>query len=204
MAPPVRGRQDSTSDDFSGPYVNLQQPAVPPGSGQASFATTSFNLLRDKNILPPSPVRAPVPALPEHQRGFNCSTKIMRSTLTAVPTTAALLAKTKMPFGLHIYPYGTDVCTKGCCCPVVCSQVVLTCGHVYVAAARGAAHDHHPLPHVSHLHQPVCYVPLQRYAWMADLFLVFVELLLTPYDPLCRAALALQHVFPRARPASRL
>ena len=34
------------------------------------------------------------------------------STLNAVPETPALLAKCKLPFGLHIFPFGTEVPSK--------------------------------------------------------------------------------------------
>lgn len=79
------------------------------------------NLLADRNIMPTAPVRPPRPPLPEPQRSSNVNTKVMRSTLNAVPETAALLQQTKLPFGIHIFPFGSDSV------PVIETTVITRC-----------------------------------------------------------------------------
>ena len=115
----------------------IQQPGMPasgPGVGdanaQAAYNTRrlstadpaeTVDLMSSRQVLPSSPLRAPVPALPESHKRRNCSAKIIRSTLTNVPTNAALLAKSRLPFGITIYPAGAERI------PVVESTIITRC-----------------------------------------------------------------------------
>uniref|UniRef100_K7F5B5 Uncharacterized protein n=1 Tax=Pelodiscus sinensis TaxID=13735 RepID=K7F5B5_PELSI len=57
------------------------------------------NLIQERNILPVSPVLAPVPNLNSDLRKLNCNPDSFRCTLTNIPQTQALLNKAKLPLG---------------------------------------------------------------------------------------------------------
>eukprot|EP00040_Diaphanoeca_grandis_P034644 m.215931 g.215931 ORF g.215931 m.215931 type:complete len:998 (-) comp33197_c0_seq1:96-3089(-) len=97
------------------------QPGMPPRDlGMADPAET-VDLMSSRTVLPPAPLRAPVPMLPESHRRRNCSSKVVRCTLTNVPTTQALLSKSRLPFGITIFPFGAEKI------PVVESTIITRC-----------------------------------------------------------------------------
>ncbi|XP_037062986.1 protein transport protein Sec24B [Peromyscus leucopus] len=63
------------------------------------------NLTQEKNILPATPVWAPVPNLSAELSKLNCSPDSFRCTLTSIPQTQALLTKAKLPLGLLLHPF---------------------------------------------------------------------------------------------------
>eukprot|EP00051_Salpingoeca_urceolata_P017318 m.234913 g.234913 ORF g.234913 m.234913 type:complete len:777 (-) comp18920_c3_seq1:39-2369(-) len=79
------------------------------------------DLLRQRHVLPTAPMRPPRPDVGDQYRRKNCSPKIMRSTLNNVPESSSLLSKCRLPFGLHVFPYGTDPV------PVIESTVITRC-----------------------------------------------------------------------------
>lgn len=87
----------------------------------AGGLSRSVDLLATKTVLPSAPVKAPVPALPDSHRRRNCSSRVMRSSLTKVPTTQKLLAKSKLAFGVEIYPLGPEPV------PVIESTIITRC-----------------------------------------------------------------------------
>ncbi|KAF5923805.1 hypothetical protein HPG69_016293, partial [Diceros bicornis minor] len=63
------------------------------------------NLTQERNVLPMTPVWAPVPNLNLELRKLNCSPDSFRCTLTNIPQTQALLNKAKLPLGLLLHPF---------------------------------------------------------------------------------------------------
>ncbi|KOS18142.1 Protein transport protein SEC24 [Escovopsis weberi] len=57
--------------------------------------------------LPPPPIILPPNSSITPSPDANCSSRYIRSTLNAVPTTNSLLKKSKLPFALVIQPYGS-------------------------------------------------------------------------------------------------
>ncbi|CAB3364556.1 Hypothetical predicted protein [Cloeon dipterum] len=66
----------------------------------------SYDLLQNRNILPPTKIEAPSINL---QHAFvdaqNCSPEIFRCTLTKIPETKSLLDKSRLPLGILIHPF---------------------------------------------------------------------------------------------------
>ena len=87
----------------------------------AGGLSRSVDLLATKTVLPSAPVKAPVPALPDSHRRRNCSSRVIRSSLTKVPNTQKLLSKSKLPFGIEIYPLGPEPV------PVIESTIITRC-----------------------------------------------------------------------------
>ncbi|XP_062976825.1 protein transport protein Sec24A isoform X2 [Elgaria multicarinata webbii] len=81
-----------------------------------------INLLQDRNILPATPLQAPVPILHEDIQKLNCSPELFRCTLTNIPQTQALLNKAKLPLGLLLHPF-KDLSQL----PVVTSSTIVRC-----------------------------------------------------------------------------
>uniref|UniRef100_A0A3Q2YV75 SEC24 homolog A, COPII coat complex component n=1 Tax=Hippocampus comes TaxID=109280 RepID=A0A3Q2YV75_HIPCM len=117
-----------------GIFVSL---SPPPGPGPAqlspSLAAMSLqsstpeslrvvNLLQERNLLPPGPVPAPTPCLPQDLQKMNCSPEVFRCTLTSIPQTQSLLNKAKMPLGLLLHPF-KDLSHL----PVVTSSAIVRC-----------------------------------------------------------------------------
>uniref|UniRef100_A0A8C6L1P5 SEC24 homolog A, COPII coat complex component n=1 Tax=Nothobranchius furzeri TaxID=105023 RepID=A0A8C6L1P5_NOTFU len=113
----------------------LPQPPGGPGPAQLSPSMAAMslqsntpealrvvNLLQERNLLPPSPVSAPTPCLPQDLQKLNCSPEVFRSTLTSIPQTQALLNKAKMPLGLLLHPF-KDLSQL----PVVTSSTIVRC-----------------------------------------------------------------------------
>uniref|UniRef100_A0A8D3CML1 SEC24 homolog A, COPII coat complex component n=1 Tax=Scophthalmus maximus TaxID=52904 RepID=A0A8D3CML1_SCOMX len=80
------------------------------------------NLLQERNLLPPSPIPAPTPCLPQDLQKINCNPEVFRCTLTSIPQTQSLLNKAKMPLGLLLHPF-KDLSQL----PVVTSSTIVRC-----------------------------------------------------------------------------
>uniref|UniRef100_A0A6I8N7E9 SEC24 homolog B, COPII coat complex component n=1 Tax=Ornithorhynchus anatinus TaxID=9258 RepID=A0A6I8N7E9_ORNAN len=80
------------------------------------------NLTQDRNILPTTPVLAPVPNLNADLKKLNCSPDSFRCTLTNIPQTQALLNKAKLPLGLLLHPF-RDLTQL----PVITSSTIVRC-----------------------------------------------------------------------------
>ncbi|XP_044310162.1 protein transport protein Sec24A isoform X2 [Varanus komodoensis] len=81
-----------------------------------------INLLQERNILPATPLQAPVPNLHEDILKLNCNPELFRCTLTNIPQTQALLNKAKLPLGLLLHPF-KDLSQL----PVVTSSTIVRC-----------------------------------------------------------------------------
>uniref|UniRef100_A0A8D1JV73 Protein transport protein Sec24B n=1 Tax=Sus scrofa TaxID=9823 RepID=A0A8D1JV73_PIG len=121
----------------SGPvYSGLQQYAQYPGMNQLSSSLGGLslqsstqpeslrpvNLTQERNILPMTPVWAPVPNLNLDLKKLNCSPDSFRCTLTNIPQTQALLNKAKLPLGLLLHPF-RDLTQL----PVITSNTIVRC-----------------------------------------------------------------------------
>ncbi|XP_069486977.1 protein transport protein Sec24B isoform X2 [Ambystoma mexicanum] len=80
------------------------------------------NLTQERNVLPISPLHAPVPNLNPDLKKLNCSSHSFRCTLTNVPQTQALLNKAKLPLGLLLHPF-RDLTQL----PVITSSTIVRC-----------------------------------------------------------------------------
>ncbi|XP_051021875.1 protein transport protein Sec24B isoform X3 [Acomys russatus] len=80
------------------------------------------NLTQEKNILPATPIWAPVPNLSAELSKLNCSPDSFRCTLTNIPQTQALLNKAKLPLGLLLHPF-RDLTQL----PVITSNTIVRC-----------------------------------------------------------------------------
>uniref|UniRef100_H0X8X9 SEC24 homolog A, COPII coat complex component n=1 Tax=Otolemur garnettii TaxID=30611 RepID=H0X8X9_OTOGA len=80
------------------------------------------NLLQERNMLPSTPLQAPVPNLHEDIQKLNCNPELFRCTLTSIPQTQALLNKAKLPLGLLLHPFKDLVQL-----PVVTSSTIVRC-----------------------------------------------------------------------------
>ncbi|KAF7206359.1 protein transport protein Sec24A isoform X1 [Nothobranchius furzeri] len=138
-APPVNPPMHPAMQAATQPYTQapqpFQQPPGGPGPAQLSPSMAAMslqsntpealrvvNLLQERNLLPPSPVSAPTPCLPQDLQKLNCSPEVFRSTLTSIPQTQALLNKAKMPLGLLLHPF-KDLSQL----PVVTSSTIVRC-----------------------------------------------------------------------------
>ncbi|KAM9348129.1 protein transport protein Sec24A-like [Symphorus nematophorus] len=112
-----------------------QQPPGGPGPAQLSPSLAAMslqsstpealrvvNLLQERNLLPPSPIPAPTPCLPQDLQKINCNPEVFRCTLTSIPQTQSLLNKAKMPLGLLLHPF-KDLSQL----PVVTSSTIVRC-----------------------------------------------------------------------------
>ncbi|XP_064422900.1 protein transport protein Sec24A isoform X2 [Latimeria chalumnae] len=118
------------------PSGQLQYPQPPMGMNQLSSALGGLslqpsqqpeglrpiNLLQERKLLPPSPVRAPLPNLHRDLQRLNCSPEVFRCTLTNIPQTQSLLNKAKLPLGLMLHPF-KDLSQL----PVVTSSTIVRC-----------------------------------------------------------------------------
>lgn len=70
------------------------------------WGTESVDLIKSKNVLPPSKICPPPVKLHEdYLDNVNCSPDIFRCTLTKVPDTNSLLQKSRLPLGILIHPF---------------------------------------------------------------------------------------------------
>lgn len=100
---------------------SIPESPAPPTPTQQLQMQQPINLLSSKTVLPSAPMRPPRPNLPEPLRRRNCNPKIMRCTLNAIPENPALLSKSKLPLGLHVFPFGFEAV------PVIESTVITRC-----------------------------------------------------------------------------
>ncbi|XP_048190039.1 protein transport protein Sec24A isoform X3 [Perognathus longimembris pacificus] len=81
-----------------------------------------INLLQERNMLPSTPLKPPVPNLHGDIQKLNCNPELFRCTLTSIPQTQALLNKAKLPLGLLLHPFKDLVQL-----PVVTSNTIVRC-----------------------------------------------------------------------------
>uniref|UniRef100_A0A5F8GWW9 SEC24 homolog B, COPII coat complex component n=1 Tax=Monodelphis domestica TaxID=13616 RepID=A0A5F8GWW9_MONDO len=91
-------------------------------SSQQPESLRPVNLTQDRNILPGTPVQAPVPNLNSDLKKLNCNPDSFRCTLTNIPQTQALLNKAKLPLGLLLHPF-RDLTQL----PVITSSTIVRC-----------------------------------------------------------------------------
>ncbi|XP_021101045.1 protein transport protein Sec24B isoform X2 [Heterocephalus glaber] len=107
------------------PGVNQLSSALGGLSLQSSPQPESLrpiNLTQERDVLPATPVWAPVPNLNLDLRKLNCSPDSFRCTLTSIPQTQALLNKAKLPLGLLLHPF-RDLTQL----PVITSNTIVRC-----------------------------------------------------------------------------
>ncbi|XP_066135904.1 protein transport protein Sec24B isoform X3 [Saccopteryx bilineata] len=107
------------------PGVNQLSSSLGGLSLQSSVQPESLrpvNLTQERNILPMTPVWAPVPNLNLDLKKLNCSPDSFRCTLTNIPQTQALLNKAKLPLGLLLHPF-RDLTQL----PVITSNTIVRC-----------------------------------------------------------------------------
>ncbi|TNM85210.1 hypothetical protein fugu_009388 [Takifugu bimaculatus] len=114
---PMHPAMQATTQPYSQAPQPYQQPGGPgPAQLSASLAAMSLqsstpealrvvNLLQERNLLPPTPIPAPTPCLPQDLQKVNCHPEVFRSTLCNIPQTQSLLNKAKMPLGLLLHPF---------------------------------------------------------------------------------------------------
>uniref|UniRef100_A0A670J3Q9 SEC24 homolog A, COPII coat complex component n=1 Tax=Podarcis muralis TaxID=64176 RepID=A0A670J3Q9_PODMU len=115
---------------YPGGSPQFPQPGLGANSLAASMGGLSLqpeglrpiNLLQDRNILPATPLQAPIPNLHEDIQKVNCNPELFRCTLTNIPQTQALLNKAKLPLGLLLHPF-KDLSQL----PVVTSSTIVRC-----------------------------------------------------------------------------
>ncbi|XP_030046662.1 protein transport protein Sec24B isoform X2 [Microcaecilia unicolor] len=130
-APPLSGTQSNNPAFHSGcqPYTQ-QYPGINQLSSslgglsvqQQPECARPVNLSQDRNVLPGTPVQAPVPNLNSDLKKLNCSPDSFRCTLTNVPQTQSLLNKAKLPLGLLLHPF-RDLTQL----PVITSSTIVRC-----------------------------------------------------------------------------
>ncbi|XP_040607727.1 protein transport protein Sec24B isoform X3 [Mesocricetus auratus] len=128
--PPSSGGGHPSGPGYSGypqhyPGVNQLSSGLGGLSLQSSPQPESLrpvNLTQEKNILPPTPIWAPIPNLSAELSKLNCSPDSFRCTLTNIPQTQALLNKAKLPLGLLLHPF-RDLTQL----PVITSNTIVRC-----------------------------------------------------------------------------
>ncbi|XP_065819032.1 protein transport protein Sec24A isoform X2 [Labrus bergylta] len=137
--PPMHPAMQAATQPYTQAPQPYQQPPVGPGPAQLSPSLAAMslqsstpealrvvNLLQERNLLPPSPIPAPTPCLPQDLQKINCNpdvclSRVFRSTLTSIPQTQSLLNKAKLPLGLLLHPF------KDLSLPVVTSSTIVRC-----------------------------------------------------------------------------
>ncbi|XP_065819034.1 protein transport protein Sec24A isoform X4 [Labrus bergylta] len=132
--PPMHPAMQAATQPYTQAPQPYQQPPVGPGPAQLSPSLAAMslqsstpealrvvNLLQERNLLPPSPIPAPTPCLPQDLQKINCNPEVFRSTLTSIPQTQSLLNKAKLPLGLLLHPF------KDLSLPVVTSSTIVRC-----------------------------------------------------------------------------
>ncbi|XP_035140809.3 protein transport protein Sec24A isoform X2 [Callithrix jacchus] len=126
--PGATGVPSSSLNYSSGPQAFIQTPLganhlTPSMSGLSLHpeGLRVVNLLQERNMLPSTPLKPPVPNLHEDIQKLNCNPELFRCTLTSIPQTQALLNKAKLPLGLLLHPF------KDLVLPVVTSSTIVRC-----------------------------------------------------------------------------
>eukprot|EP00047_Mylnosiga_fluctuans_P023593 m.142096 g.142096 ORF g.142096 m.142096 type:complete len:1257 (-) comp9640_c0_seq5:1530-5300(-) len=109
----------SLNGSFNGGLASVPDSPVP--ATPTTQAPPPFNIMAAKNVMPAAPLRPPRPNLPDTLRRRNCNPKFLRCTLNAIPESPALLSKSRLPFGLHVYPFSADPI------PVLNSMEIMRC-----------------------------------------------------------------------------
>uniref|UniRef100_A0A6J0TP85 Protein transport protein Sec24A isoform X1 n=1 Tax=Pogona vitticeps TaxID=103695 RepID=A0A6J0TP85_9SAUR len=118
-----RMQYPSVSQQFPQPGLGANTLTAPlSGLSLQPEGLRPINLLQERNILPATPLQAPVPNLHEDIQKLNCSPELFRCTLTNIPQTQALLNKAKLPLGLLLHPF-KDLSQL----PVVTSSTIVRC-----------------------------------------------------------------------------
>nr|XP_035140822.2 protein transport protein Sec24A isoform X4 [Callithrix jacchus] len=127
--PGATGVPSSSLNYSSGPQAFIQTPLganhlTPSMSGLSLHpeGLRVVNLLQERNMLPSTPLKPPVPNLHEDIQKLNCNPELFRCTLTSIPQTQALLNKAKLPLGLLLHPFKDLVQL-----PVVTSSTIVRC-----------------------------------------------------------------------------
>ncbi|XP_074528347.1 protein transport protein Sec24A-like isoform X3 [Halichoeres trimaculatus] len=133
--PPMHPALQAATQPYTQAPQPYQQPPVGPGPAQLSPSLAAMslqsstpealrvvNLLQERNLLPPGPIPAPTPCLPQDLQKINCNPEVFRCTLTSIPQTQSLLNKAKMPLGLLLHPF-KDLSQL----PVVTSSTIVRC-----------------------------------------------------------------------------
>ncbi|KAK2510248.1 Sec24a [Columba guinea] len=128
-SPPGAPGMQATALQYPDGAKHFHQPALGTNHLTASMGGLSLqqglrpvNLLQERNILPTSLLKAPVPNLHEDIQKLNCNPELFRCTLTNIPQTQALLNKAKLPLGLLLHPF-KDLSQL----PVVTSSTIVRC-----------------------------------------------------------------------------
>uniref|UniRef100_A0A8C4ESQ0 SEC24 homolog A, COPII coat complex component n=1 Tax=Dicentrarchus labrax TaxID=13489 RepID=A0A8C4ESQ0_DICLA len=132
---PMHPAMQAATQPYTQAPQPYQQPPGGPGPAQLSPSLAAMslqsstpealrvvNLLQERNLLPPRPIPAPTPCLPQDLQKINCNPEVFRSTLTSIPQTQSLLNKAKMPLGLLLHPF-KDLSQL----PVVTSSTIVRC-----------------------------------------------------------------------------
>ncbi|XP_041657044.1 protein transport protein Sec24A isoform X2 [Cheilinus undulatus] len=132
--PPMHPAMQAATQPYTQGPQPYQQPPLGPGPAQLSPSLAAMslqsstpealrvvNLLQERNLLPPNPIPAPTPCLPQDLQKLNCNPEVFRSTLTSIPQSQSLLNKAKMPLGLLLHPF------KDLSLPVVTSSTIVRC-----------------------------------------------------------------------------
>uniref|UniRef100_A0A674GMS9 SEC24 homolog A, COPII coat complex component n=1 Tax=Taeniopygia guttata TaxID=59729 RepID=A0A674GMS9_TAEGU len=129
-SPPGAPGMNASALQYPDGSKHFHQPALGTNHLTASMAGLSLqqeglrpvNLLQERNILPTTLLKAPVPNLHEDIQKLNCNPELFRCTLTNIPQTQALLNKAKLPLGLLLHPF-KDLSQL----PVVTSSIIVRC-----------------------------------------------------------------------------
>uniref|UniRef100_A0A8D2MQU8 SEC24 homolog A, COPII coat complex component n=2 Tax=Zonotrichia TaxID=44387 RepID=A0A8D2MQU8_ZONAL len=129
-SPPGAPGMNAAALQYPDGSKHFQQPVLGTNHLTASMAGLSLqqeglrpvNLLQERNILPTTLLKAPVPNLHEDIQKLNCNPELFRCTLTNIPQTQALLNKAKLPLGLLLHPF-KDLSQL----PVVTSSIIVRC-----------------------------------------------------------------------------
>ncbi|GLD46693.1 protein transport protein Sec24A isoform X1 [Lates japonicus] len=132
---PMHPAMQAATQPYTQASQPYQQPHGGPGPAQLSPSLAAMslqsstpealrvvNLLQERNLLPPTPIPAPAPCLPQDLQKLNCNPEVFRCTLTSIPQTQSLLNKAKMPLGLLLHPF-KDLSQL----PVVTSSTIVRC-----------------------------------------------------------------------------
>ncbi|XP_018110458.1 protein transport protein Sec24A isoform X3 [Xenopus laevis] len=123
--PPAPQQYPSQPQQITQPSINNLASSVGGLSlhhSQQLDGLRALNLLQERNILPPTPLKAPTPCLLEDIQKLNCNPELFRCTLTNIPQTQVLLNKAKLPLGLLLHPF-KDLSQL----PVVTSSTIVRC-----------------------------------------------------------------------------
>ncbi|KAM9373470.1 protein transport protein Sec24A [Phaethornis superciliosus] len=129
-SPPGAPGMQASALQYPDGSKHFHQPAFGTNHLAASMGSLSLqqeglrpvNLIQERNILPPTLLKAPVPNLHEEIQKLNCNPELFRCTLTNIPQTQALLNKAKLPLGLLLHPF-KDLSQL----PVVTSSTIVRC-----------------------------------------------------------------------------